>query len=52
MAAAGNRNRDVSLPAQTVLGCAGISATVSIRSARSGEFLCYFLSSLKGSRFY
>ncbi len=49
MAAAGNKNMEVFLPAQMVSGCAGVSSTIGIRPARSGEFLCYFLSSVKES---
>ena len=49
MAAAGNKNMEVFLPAQTASGSAGVAAVVGIRSARSGEFLCYFLSSVKES---
>ena len=50
MRAAGNRNRDVSLPAQHISGSAGVGQVVGSRPARSGGFLCYFLSPLKESR--
>ncbi len=58
MAAAGNKNMEVFLPAQTVSGCADVAAVVGIRSARRrmragkhSRFLCYLLSTLKESRF-
>ena len=50
MSAAGNKNMEVFLPAQTASGYAGVSSAVGIRPTRSGEFLCYFLSSVKESR--
>ncbi len=43
MAAAGNRNKDVSLPAQTVLGCSGVSAVVGFRPCEANFFATFFL---------
>ena len=49
MTAAATRTQEAFAAAHTSTGCADVRAVDGSRSTRSGDFLCYFLSSLKES---
>ena len=49
MTAAATRTQEAFAAARAVTGSADVGTVVGSRPARSGDFLCYFLSSLKES---
>ena len=51
MTAAATTTQEASLAAHTATDSADVGTVVGNRSTRSGDFLCYFLSSLKESSF-